>query len=51
MDQVIIHGEEVDISDRYKYLGTIFDNTMKFEKHTQIPLSKKLTRDNTSSGN
>ncbi|KAK0155470.1 hypothetical protein N1851_002135 [Merluccius polli] len=29
----IIHGEEVQLVDTYKYLGTVFDNQLKF--HTE----------------
>ncbi len=31
----IIHGEDVDIVDRYKYLGSIFENTLRFEENTE----------------
>lgn len=35
LDPVVIHEEEVDIVDQYKYLGTIFDNKLRFEENTE----------------
>ena len=30
-----IHGEDVQIVDTYKYLGTVFDSHLKFDKNTE----------------
>lgn len=40
LDPVVIHGQEVDLVDQYKYLGTIFDNTLRFEENTEARITK-----------
>ncbi len=45
---VVIHGEEVNIVEQYKYVGTISDNTLRFELNTgstptsTLPLETEL---------
>lgn len=41
---VVIHGEEVNVVDQYKYLGTIFDNTLKFEQNTDVIIKRAHQR-------
>ncbi|KAJ8391481.1 hypothetical protein AAFF_G00089550 [Aldrovandia affinis] len=43
-DPVVIHCEEVDVMDQYKYLGTIFDNTLEFEQNTEAIIKKAHQR-------
>ena len=36
----VIHGEEVQLVDTYKYLGTVFDNRLKFHANTNYQKNK-----------
>ena len=40
----IIHGEEVQLVDTYKYLGTVFDNHLKFHTNTEVIVKKGQQR-------
>jgi len=37
---IIIHGKPIEIVEEYKYLGTIFDNLLKFTSNTEEKLRK-----------
>ena len=39
-----IHGEEVQLVDTYKYLGTVFDNQLKFHANTEVIVKKGQQR-------
>lgn len=36
----IIHGQEVDIVSKYKYLGTIFDDKLRWDENTDLVIKK-----------
>ena len=40
----IIHGEDVDIVDSYKYLGTVFDSHLKFDVNTESIVKRSQQR-------
>ncbi|KAJ0066452.1 hypothetical protein NL108_013223 [Boleophthalmus pectinirostris] len=53
-----IHGEAVEMVDSYKYLGTVFDSSLRFDKNTEhivkrgqqrVHLMRKLSSFNVSS--
>ncbi|KAF1384265.1 hypothetical protein PFLUV_G00116550 [Perca fluviatilis] len=45
-----IHGNPVEIVAKYKYLGTIFDNLLKFASNTEEIFSKSRQRDSIHGG-
>ena len=39
--KIFIHDKEVEIVSKYKYLGTILDNSLKWEDNTETIFVKK----------
>ena len=42
--KTIIHNNEVEIVSKYKYLGTIFDNKLKWDNNTEEIVKKGQQR-------
>ena len=42
--KIIIHNNEVEIFSKYKYLGTIFDDKLKWDDNTEEIVKKGLQR-------
>ncbi len=40
MKPVYLYGKEVERVQEYKYLGTIFDTTLKFQQNTEVVIKK-----------
>ncbi len=40
----VIKGHQVEVVKEYKYLGTVFDDKLKFETNTDMIIGKALQR-------
>ena len=40
----VVHGEDVEVVESYKYLGTIFDNQLKFDRNTESLVKRSQQR-------
>lgn len=40
----VVHGEEVEIVHNYKYFGTVFDSSLKFDMNTDLTIRKEHQR-------